>query len=101
MGTGAPTGGYCLSRVCANWPIDAGLWYSRYYWHARETRDMALTHRCPNGKATKLVRTGPAGTLEGVTFTCPSCGQAKTAATIERESDAIMATVAARLTGSR
>ena len=62
---------------------------------------MALMHRCPNGHPTKLVRTGPVGTLEGVTFRCPSCGQSKTATTIERESDAIMPTVAARLTGSR
>lgn len=62
---------------------------------------MALMHRCPNGQPTKLIRTGPVGTLEGVTFRCPSCGRIKAAEQIERESDAFMPTVAARLTGSR
>jgi predicted RNA-binding Zn-ribbon protein involved in translation (DUF1610 family) len=62
---------------------------------------MALTHRCPNGKATKLARTGPVGTLEGVTFTCPSCGSVKSAAQIERDSDACMATMTERLVDDR
>ena len=58
---------------------------------------MALAHRCPNGQPTKLIRTGPVGTMEGATFRCPSCGQTKTAATIERDFEAVRPTIVAAL----
>lgn len=44
---------------------------------------MALAHSCPDGTHSKLVRTGPIGAVEGVTFSCPRCGMMKSAGAIE------------------
>ena len=33
-----------------------------------------MAHSCPDGRYTRLTRTGPVGTTAGVTFTCPRCG---------------------------
>ncbi len=38
---------------------------------------MALAHRCSDGVQSKLVRTGPIGTVDGVIFTCPRCGHSR------------------------
>jgi ssDNA-binding Zn-finger/Zn-ribbon topoisomerase 1 len=46
---------------------------------------LGMRHTCKDGQATKLLRSGPVGTVEGVTFTCPRCGYTKAAADIERD----------------
>ena len=56
-----------------------------------------MTHRCPNGTATKLSRTGPIGTMEGVTFLCPTCGYSKAAVQIERDFEALRPAIVAAL----
>jgi predicted RNA-binding Zn-ribbon protein involved in translation (DUF1610 family) len=58
---------------------------------------MALTHRCPNGQSTKLIRTGPVGTMEGATFRCPTCGHVKAAVQIERDFEALRPKIVAAL----
>ena len=58
---------------------------------------MALMHRCPNGHPTKLIRTGPVGTMEGVSFRCPKCGYSKSAVQIERDFEAIRPKIVAAL----
>jgi hypothetical protein len=49
-----------------------------------------MRHTCPDSKQTKLQRSGPVGTMVGVTYSCPNCGWAKGAATIEAEAKAIL-----------
>jgi len=56
-----------------------------------------MTHRCPDGTATKLSRTGPVGTMEGVTFRCPKCGHSKSAVQIVRDFEAMRPTIVAAL----
>lgn len=41
-----------------------------------------MAHKCPDGTHSKLVRTGPIGTVEGVTYDCPRCGYHNDAATM-------------------
>jgi len=53
-------------------------------------------HSCPDGTRTKLVRTGPIGTLEGVTFHCPRCGYTKSAETIMADTKSVLGKVTAR-----
>jgi transcription elongation factor Elf1 len=58
---------------------------------------MALMHRCPNGTATKLIRTGPVGTAVGAAFHCPNCGHVKSAVTIELDFVAALPKIIAAL----
>lgn len=44
-----------------------------------------MAHTCPDGIQTKLIRTGPVGTTNGVTFCCPRCGHTKSAAQIQAD----------------
>ena len=41
-----------------------------------------MAHTCPDGNRTRLNRSGPVGTMEGVTYSCPRCGWTKDATTI-------------------
>lgn len=41
-----------------------------------------MAHRCPDGAVTRLVRTGPTGTLEGVRFHCVRCEYDRSAVAI-------------------
>jgi hypothetical protein len=58
---------------------------------------MGLAHSCPDGKHTKLIRTGPLGTEEGVTFRCPRCGESKSGAQIMADFQAIRPRIIAAL----
>jgi hypothetical protein len=58
---------------------------------------MALMHRCPNGTATRLTRTGPVGTLEGVTLSCLTCGYSKSAIQSAHDFEALRPTIVAAL----
>lgn len=49
-----------------------------------------MQHRCKDGTAVKLTRTGPVGTMQGVVFSCPRCGYQKTAEAIERDTIATL-----------
>jgi predicted RNA-binding Zn-ribbon protein involved in translation (DUF1610 family) len=41
-----------------------------------------MMHSCPDGTHTRLVRSGPVGTMRGVRFDCPRCGWSRAGATI-------------------
>lgn len=58
---------------------------------------MALAHSCPDGKHTKLIRTGPVGTMEGVTFRCPRCGDTRTGQRIHDDFEAARPLIVAAL----
>jgi len=49
-----------------------------------------MMHSCPDGTYTRLVRTGPTGTMIGVTFTCPRCGWASAATVILDKAEAVL-----------
>jgi predicted RNA-binding Zn-ribbon protein involved in translation (DUF1610 family) len=56
-----------------------------------------MMHSCPDGTHTRLTRTGPVGTLKGVTFTCPRCGYGRSAAKIKSDAEAIRERIVASL----
>jgi len=49
-----------------------------------------MRHTCPDGTYGKLIRTGPVGTMVGVTFTCEHCGYAKSATTILKNTERVL-----------
>ena len=54
------------------------------------TKENEMSHSCPDGTHTKLVRTGPVGTTEGVTFSCPRCGYSKAATAIYADAKRVL-----------
>lgn len=56
-----------------------------------------MAHRCPDGTISKLTRTGPTGTIEGVTFQCPRCGLTKSGAAIVADFEAVRPFIIAAL----
>lgn len=56
-----------------------------------------MRHTCPDGKQTKLHRSGPTGTMEGVTFTCPNCGWSRGAEAIWQRTNELRSTIVAAL----
>ena len=49
-----------------------------------------MRHTCPDKNQTKLTRTGPVGTMVGVTFTCKNCGWTQSAEMIHSKAKAIL-----------
>lgn len=56
-----------------------------------------MSHTCPDGTRSKLVRVGPIGTMEGVTYHCRHCGTTRKASAIWADATKARAAIVARL----
>lgn len=56
-----------------------------------------MQHSCPDGTHTRLIRTGPVGTVDGVTYACPRCGYSQPAAQILEDFEQARASIKAAL----
>jgi predicted RNA-binding Zn-ribbon protein involved in translation (DUF1610 family) len=54
------------------------------------TKEHPMAHSCPDGTHSRLVREGPVGTMEGVTFSCPRCGYVKSAILIYEDTKRVL-----------
>jgi hypothetical protein len=56
-----------------------------------------MRHTCPDGTQSKLTRTGPVGTIEGVVYSCAHCGYSKSAVRIMADTLAVKDKIVAAL----
>lgn len=56
-----------------------------------------MMHSCPDGTYSKLIRTGPIGTMVGVTYDCPRCGYHRSAKVIWDAANTARPVIAAAL----